>query len=119
VLLVDDDEGVRRLTERMLRRAGYDVITASTGPDALSIARSEKLDLLLTDMVMPGMSGRDLARELMREHPETRVVFMSGYHQGTPIHGWQFIAKPFDRHALLSKIGEAFLPEIDNVRVAR
>jgi signal transduction histidine kinase/CheY-like chemotaxis protein len=119
VLLVDDDEGVRRLTERMLRRAGYDVITASTGPDALSIARSEKLDLLLTDMVMPGMSGRDLARELMREHPETRVVFMSGYHQGTPIHGWQFIAKPFDRCALLAKIGEAFLPDLDDVRVAR
>src|SRR5262249_22863392 len=106
VLLVDDDEGVRRLTERMLRRAGYDVVTASSGPEALAFARAEKLDLLLTDMVMRGMSGRDLARELMREPPETRVVFMSGYHQGTPIHGWQFIAKPFDRHALLAKIGE-------------
>jgi signal transduction histidine kinase len=118
VLLVDDDDGVRRLTERMLRRAGYDVITASSGPEALAIARRDKLDLLLTDMVMPGMSGRDLARELMCEHPETRVVFMSGYHQGTPIHGWQFIAKPFDRHALLAKIGEAFLPELDALHAA-
>jgi two-component system, cell cycle sensor histidine kinase and response regulator CckA len=95
------------------------VVTASSGPEALGIARTEKLDLLLTDMVMPGMSGRDLARELMREHPETRVVFMSGYHQGTPIHGWQFIAKPFDRRALLAKIGEAFLPDLEDVRVAR
>ncbi|HEV7554795.1 MAG TPA: ATP-binding protein, partial [Kofleriaceae bacterium] len=76
VLLVDDDDAVRRLTERMLRRAGYDVVSAASGPEALATVRREAMfDLMLTDMVMPGMSGRDLAREMMRESPGTRVVF--------------------------------------------
>jgi signal transduction histidine kinase len=105
VLLVDDDDQLRRLAERMLRKAGYHVVTAANGPEALAAARRETFDVLLTDMVMPGMSGRDLARELVREHPNVRVVFMSGYHAGAPLPDWQFIAKPFDRHVLLAKIG--------------
>ncbi len=79
VLLVDDDDQLRRLTERMLRRSGYHVVTASCGPDALAAARRETFDILLADMVMPGMSGRDLAREILQDHPQVRVVFMSGY----------------------------------------
>jgi two-component system cell cycle sensor histidine kinase/response regulator CckA len=89
----------------MLRNAGYHVVQAACGPDALAEARRESFDILLTDMVMPGMSGRDLARELVNEHPQIRVVYMSGYQQGTPIPDWQFIAKPFDRQILLAKIG--------------
>jgi two-component system, cell cycle sensor histidine kinase and response regulator CckA len=104
VLVVDDDEHVRRLTERMLRHAGYDVTSASSGPEALADARRGSFDILLTDMVMPGMSGRDLAREVAREHPETHIIFMSGYHPGTPIPASQFIAKPFDRQTLLVKM---------------
>ena len=104
VLLVDDDDQVRRLTERMLRFAGYHVASASCGVDALALARRESFDILLTDMVMPGMSGRDLARDAMREHPQMRVVFMSGY-SATPPADWQFISKPFDRQHLLAKIG--------------
>jgi signal transduction histidine kinase/CheY-like chemotaxis protein len=105
VLLVDDDDQLRRLAERILRNAGYHVVQAACGPDALAEARREPFDILLTDMVMPGMSGRDLARELVNEHPQIRVVYMSGYQQGTPIPDWQFIAKPFDRQILLAKIG--------------
>jgi len=55
-------------------------------------------------MVMPGMSGRDLARDLVQEHPHVRVMFMSGYHAAAPLPDWQFIAKPFDRQILLAKI---------------
>jgi CheY-like chemotaxis protein len=105
VLLVDDDDQLRRLTERMLRKAGYHVVPAANGPEALAAARRETFDILLTDMVMPGMSGRDLARELVAEHPQIRVVFMSGYHAASPMPDWQFIAKPFDRQILLAKIG--------------
>jgi signal transduction histidine kinase len=105
VLLVDDDDQVRRLAERMLRNAGYHVVSAASGPSALIEARRERFDILLTDLVMPGMSGRDLARELMQEHPHVRIVFMSGYHAGVPLPDWQFLAKPFDRRILLAKIG--------------
>jgi two-component system cell cycle sensor histidine kinase/response regulator CckA len=104
ILLVDDDDQLRRLTERMLRKAGYHVVPASGGPDALAAARRETFDILLTDMVMPGMSGRDLARELVHDHPQIRVVFMSGYQAAAPLADWQFIAKPFDRQILLAKI---------------
>jgi hypothetical protein len=65
------------------------------------------------------MSGRDLAREMMRESPGTRVVFMSGYHHGTPIPGWQFIGKPFDRNALLVKVAEAMAPLTDKLQIVR
>jgi CheY-like chemotaxis protein len=105
VLLVDDDDQLRRLTERMLRVAGYNVVSVACGADALAAARRESFDILLTDMVMPGMSGRDLARDLMDEHPQLRVVFMSGY-SAMPPPDWQFIAKPFDRHLLLTKISD-------------
>jgi signal transduction histidine kinase len=104
VLVVDDDDQLRRLAERMLRNAGYHVVPAASGPAALAEARRQTFDILLTDLVMPGMSGRDLARELVQEHPNVRVVYMSGYQSGTPLPDWQFIAKPFDRHILLAKI---------------
>jgi signal transduction histidine kinase len=105
VLLVDDDDQLRRLTERMLRNAGYHVEPAASGAEAIAVARRDTFDILLTDLVMPGMSGRDLARELVSEQPHLRVVFMSGYHSGTAMPDWQFIAKPFDRKILLAKIG--------------
>ncbi|MBX3160514.1 MAG: response regulator [Deltaproteobacteria bacterium] len=108
ILVVDDDDSVRRVTERTLRNAGYTVLSASSGKDALALAAAHRgaLDLVLTDIVMPGMSGRDLARELEQVRP-TRVLFMSGYHQNTPIGGSQFLAKPFTRAALLEKVREA------------
>ena len=106
VLLVDDDDAVRRLTERMLRAGGYDVIAAASGPDAIAIARTTPFDILLTDMVMPGMSGRELAREIAGICAEARVVFMSGYNPGVPIAESQFLAKPFDRNSLLTTLGD-------------
>jgi signal transduction histidine kinase len=108
VLLVDDDDDVRRMAERVLRRAGYSVLTAACGPDALALARAHpaRIDLLLTDMVMPGMTGQDLIRELTLMRPQVEVVFMSGYHQGVPIDPRRFVAKPFDRATLLGTVAE-------------
>jgi len=108
VLVVDDDDDVRRMVERALRRASYTVITASSGPEALTRARAHAgvIDLLLTDMVMPGMTGQDLLRELSAERPRLEVVFMSGYHQGAPIDPRRFVAKPFDRDTLLGAVAD-------------
>jgi signal transduction histidine kinase/CheY-like chemotaxis protein len=106
VLVVDDDDDVRRVTERILRNGGYQVLSASSGQDALAVSRAYAgtIHLLLTDLVMPGMSGRELARDLSLERPDARVIFMSGYHQHAPIANSQFIPKPFGRSDLLEKV---------------
>jgi signal transduction histidine kinase/CheY-like chemotaxis protein len=108
VLLVDDDDDLRRMVERVLRRAGYTVMMATSGPDALARARAHpgEIDLLLTDIVMPGMTGQDLMRELVVERPRLQVVFMSGYHPGAPIDPRRFVAKPFDRDTLLGAVAD-------------
>jgi len=81
VLVVDDSEPVLALTSRILDRAGYRVLTAPSGHWALSVAErhTDRIDLLLTDVVMPGMSGRQLADQISALRPGLRVVFMSGY----------------------------------------
>jgi len=112
VLLVDDDDAVRRITERLLCAAGHTVLSAASGPAALAIARAHvgKLDLLLTDLVMPGMSGKQLAQELCAEHSTLRVLFMSGYHQHDPIAGVDFLPKPFQRAQLLESVQRVVRP---------
>ncbi|MDQ3369239.1 MAG: ATP-binding protein [Myxococcota bacterium] len=106
VLVVDDDDSVRRVTERLLRSCGFTVLRASSGPDALAVAGAHKgnIDLLLTDIVMPGMSGRDLARDLGAQRPSMKILFMSGYHQHSPLADSQFLTKPFHRGELLEKV---------------
>jgi signal transduction histidine kinase/CheY-like chemotaxis protein len=103
VLVVDDDPQVRRVTERMLRHAGYDVVAVDSAAAGLATARDAKFDVVLTDVVMPGMSGRDLARELGSAFPDLPVVLMSGY-PTTAIAGQPFLAKPFDRGKLLAVV---------------
>jgi signal transduction histidine kinase len=117
VLLVDDDDDVRRMVERLLRRAGYTVITAISGIDALAHARGHTgaIDLLLTDIVMPGMTGQDLIRELAAERPGIEVVFMSGYHPGMPIDPRRFVAKPFDRDTLLAMVADVLANRPDAI----
>ncbi len=115
-ILVAEDEGqLRRLTANMLRRAGYTVLEAPNGEEALAVAEAHKgtLDLLLTDAVMPGILGPDLARHLKRSRPTLAIVLMSGY-TGTVAtdHGMLeregvFLQKPFAKQLLLSAIREA------------
>jgi two-component system, cell cycle sensor histidine kinase and response regulator CckA len=81
ILVVEDDPLVRKAAIRSLSAAGYRVIVAGSGREALEVAAREKhaFDLLLTDVIMPGQNGRELADELRRSRPDLRVLYMSGY----------------------------------------
>jgi len=106
VLLVDDDEAVRRLSARILQRAGYHVLSALSGPAALELARTHggDIDLLLSDIVMPGMSGNELAAAMSHVRPALRVLFMSGYDRGATAPHQRLLAKPFTRDGLLDAV---------------
>jgi PAS domain S-box-containing protein len=115
VLLAEDDDRVRVLVANMLRKNGYTVLLASAGDQALEIAAryQGRIHLLLTDVVMPGMSGRVLSERLMLSRADTRVLYMSGYsddailRHGVKSAGTHFIQKPFSIEALAVKIREA------------
>ncbi len=103
LLLVDDDSGVRRATRRLLERQGYTVLEAASGDEAVELYRrnAESIALLVTDMVMPGMSGRELVERLVPLHTGLRVLYISGYtddelvRQGLLGPHEQFLRKPF------------------------
>jgi len=82
ILVLEDDELVRDVVERALRRLGYDVTAASRPSEAIELARDKRFDLLITDVVMPEMTGDALAREIRADSPDLPVVFMSGYTAG-------------------------------------
>jgi two-component system cell cycle sensor histidine kinase/response regulator CckA len=115
VLLVEDELQVRNLTERLLTMAGYKVLAASSADEALALMADHdgKIDLLLTDVVMPVMSGRQLAKNLCGQRPGLRVLYMSGYaddiidKHGVLEPGISFLAKPFSPEQLFGKIREA------------
>ena len=115
VLLVEDETMVRDLAHRILARRGYQVIDASGGQEALLLAEqeSESIDVLVTDVVMPKMNGRELFERLRRQRPGLRVVFMSGYtddviaQHGVLEPGTSFVQKPFSADSLLRKVREA------------
>jgi CheY-like chemotaxis protein len=114
ILLVEDEEAVRALIRDMLAPSGYTVLEAASGPEALEICRQrrEPIALLLTDVVMPGMNGRVLAREVAALSPNTAVLFMSGYAEpviarnGVLEPGADLLLKPFTRETLIRKIRE-------------
>ena len=130
VLLAEDEEIVRALVTRILERAGYDVHAAASGNAALSVLErlDRPIDILVTDMVMPGLSGRQLAERVLEQQPKASVVFMSGYSEeppapeegnGTPL---LFLRKPFSSSALLAAVGQAGdrtaaggVPEVDGL----
>jgi len=112
VLLVEDNEQVRHLAESILGRQGYSVLVAKDGDEALKAAARHDgpLHLLLTDVVMPGMNGRELFERLSTGYPDIRVLYMSGYtanvitHSGILDEGIQFIQKPFTVNDLAEKV---------------
>ncbi len=114
ILVVEDHDAVRRLAADVLRAGGYDVLVADTGTDAMSLVerRGGNIDLLLTDVIMPRMSGREVATRLQRQLPGLAVLFMSGYTQtaivqnGALESGLQFLAKPFTPTQLLTRVRE-------------
>jgi PAS domain S-box-containing protein len=115
ILLAEDDVIMRRLTRKMLEEHGYTVLEAEDGKTALDALGADHaaVDLVLTDVVMKGMSGPELVLRLMDTHPEMKVVYMSGYtgelvtHQGVVDSGIRLLEKPFTRGSLLKTIDTA------------
>jgi two-component system, cell cycle sensor histidine kinase and response regulator CckA len=113
ILLVEDDEQVRNIATEVLRKRGYQVIQASNGQEATRLASSiSRIDLLVTDVIMPKMGGRELAIVLAREHPRMKVLFISGYTENATIQvaslapGIHHLAKPFSPDALAQKVSQ-------------
>ena len=112
VLLVEDEESLRTLTRDVLLESNYTILEASDGLEALEIARQHKgpIHLLLTDVVMPRMSGPALAKQLAIQNPEVKVLFMSGYtgntYKNESVEAASILRKPFTRRYLNEKVRE-------------
>jgi two-component system, cell cycle sensor histidine kinase and response regulator CckA len=114
ILLVEDEDSLRDLTRSLLVQSGYTVLESNSSAQALEIADShrEKIRLLLTDVVLPGISGAALAEKIVRKYPDVKVLFMSGYTaravavQGVLEEGTFLLQKPFDPEALRNKVRE-------------
>ena len=112
VLLVEDEDGVRALMRQVLHKHGYHVLEARHGGEALLLCERHqgKIDMLLTDVVLQQMSGRELAERLLKLRPEMKVLYVSGYaddaivHHGVLTAGIAFLQKPFTTEALARKI---------------
>ena len=116
VLVVEDDPSMRRMAERILRRAGYEVVTSPGGRDALrKLEAEEHFDLLLTDVVMPEMSGTELAGRAAALYPDLRILLMSGYVDrpgvGPVEDDAELLEKPFRAEDLLQKVREVLESE--------
>jgi CheY-like chemotaxis protein len=113
ILVVEDDNGVRRFASRVLEAAGYRVLVAPDGNAAVEASAHGTVQLLLTDVVMPGMSGRDVALKLSSAQPGIRVLYMSGHtdkgivRDGVLEPDIEFLAKPFTAEALLAAVDKA------------
>ncbi len=114
ILLVEDEDMLRGLIRELLEIKGYQVLEASQGIEALEVLKrnGRPVDLVLTDVVMPQMSGSELVIELRRIHPELKVIFMSGYtgsnnaaiHKSLEMPGVAFLQKPFRLNALIGQV---------------
>jgi two-component system cell cycle sensor histidine kinase/response regulator CckA len=121
ILLVEDEAALREVVERMLRAMRYKVLKAASGSEALRIGQQyqSEIHLLLTDVVMPQMSGRQLAEQLIGQRPSMRVLYMSGYtddaivHHGVLDPGTEFISKPFTSADLARKVRDTL--DIDSL----
>jgi CheY-like chemotaxis protein len=118
ILLAEDEELVRQVARRLLERTGYTVLEAESASAALSISREYQgtIHLLLTDVLMPGMGGRELAECLTPQRPEMHVLFMSGHTENAIVHhgvldpGIAFIQKPFKYEVLVRKVRQVLNP---------
>jgi CheY-like chemotaxis protein len=113
VLVVEDADALRELARRLLQRQGYTVLVAGNAAEALQLfERNASIDVLLTDVVMPGASGPELTRQLVKRQPGLKVIYMSGYTEEAIVHhgvldpGIAFLHKPFTSETLGRKVRE-------------
>ena len=114
LLIVDDDAAIRRVINDTLEPLGYNLLEAGSGEDALALLNrtKEKIDLVLTDLIMPGINGQELIETLQKERPEIKFILMSGYTddivagRGVFEQGVEFINKPLLPMSLTNKIRE-------------
>lgn len=114
ILVVEDEAGIRALVRKILRRQGYEVLEAANGQEALTLCRTQgrRVDLLITDLLMPQMGGRELVERLQAQGHEMKVLYVSGYTDDTTVYsgelppGTAFLQKPFTLGSLLDKVKE-------------
>ena len=114
ILLVEDEESVRQLVRDTLEAKGYRVFEAESGEAGLAVANgfNGNIDLVITDVVMPGISGRELVEQLAKSRPTTKVLYLSGYTEdailsdGSIEQGTAFLQKPFSLQSLARKVRE-------------
>jgi CheY-like chemotaxis protein len=115
ILVVEDEQLVRTLARSILERQGYRVVACANGAEALGVLADDgfvRVDLLLTDLVMPGMSGRELAERVVSTRPSVQVLFTSGYSEDVSLYGSvadreaHFLAKPYSVHDLSNRVRE-------------
>ena len=114
ILLVEDDESLRKLVQIVLEQNGYKILEAINGEDALRVAEAYDgpIDMIITDVVMPRVGGRELINRLQPVYPDIKVIFMSGHTDSTIAHhglletGINFIQKPFSIRELAKKVRE-------------
>jgi DNA-binding response OmpR family regulator len=112
VLVVEDEPALREVTRRILARGGYEVMVAASGQEAISVASAcqSRIDAVVTDVVMPGIQGKEVASRVCELHPGIGVLYMSGYTagllsaQGVLEQGINLLEKPFTEAALLKKM---------------
>lgn len=115
ILLADDEDALRRMEGRILRSGGYHVVEAASGEDALRHWNENpgSIDMLITDVMMPGVGGLELARVLRSAHPGIFIIYMSGYSEGAmqgdvTQAGSTWLAKPFSPQTLLNEVRKHF-----------
>jgi len=112
ILLVEDDEGIRLLVRLMLESCGYTVFSAAGGQEALSYCEKHDVAMIVTDIMMPKMTGDELVGRVKELRPDVKTLFLSGYtrnavsRQGMIDHGSAFLEKPFSAHLLACKVRE-------------
>ena len=116
ILIVDDEQGIRKLLETVFSRAGYDVRVAADAAEAIALCESEGFDAVLSDVRMPGMNGHELARWMARRHPKTRTILMSAFDDiqclscGVGAQPCLLLAKPFNPRDALAMVGQILSP---------
>ena len=115
VLVIDDDEQIVILLRSMLKRAGYEVLEARDGGRGMKLCRSERVDLVITDIIMPEMEGLELIMGLKREFPDMKIIAVSGGARNKPadylnmaskLGAHRILTKPFERRELLTAVKE-------------